>query len=105
MIKSELVRRIAEQNPHLSAKDVGKIVNAFFDEMGAALGRGDRVELRGFGSFTVKTLPVRVRRNPKTGATFTAPETRHPSLRTGKEMRARLNGTQGSAPRSAVHSS
>ena len=59
MIKSELVLRIAGQNPHLYDRDVEKVVNAIFDEIEAALARGDRVELRGFGSFTVKTWSAR----------------------------------------------
>jgi integration host factor subunit beta len=100
MIKSELVARIAEQNPHLFAKDVEKIVNAIFDEISAALVRRERVELRGFGIFTVKTRSARPGRNPKTGALISVPETHLPSFRTGKEMKARLNGTLGSvAPR------
>jgi integration host factor subunit beta len=103
MIKSELISRIAEQNPHLFAKDVQKIVNAIFDEISAALLRRERVELRGFGILTGKTRSARPGRNPKTGALISVPETYHPSFRTGKEMNARLNGTLGSAPRAAFH--
>ena len=103
MIKTELILRIAEQNPHLFNKDVKRVVNAIFDEIGAALARGDRVELRGFGIFTLKTWSARPGRNPKTGAPVSVPETRHPSFRTGKEMHARLNGIQGSALRAAFH--
>jgi integration host factor subunit beta len=102
MIKSELISRIAEQNPHLFAKDVRKGVNAIFDEIAAALIDGDRVELRGFGRFIVRTwAPRPLGRNPKTGAPLSIPETRHASFKTGREMRDRLNGTLGSAPRSA----
>lgn len=101
MIKSELISRIAEQNPHLFAKDVEKIVNAIFDEIGVALARWNRVELRGFGAFSVKTRSARPGRNPRTGAAISVPETHHPSFRTGKEMRERLNGTAGSALRAA----
>jgi integration host factor subunit beta len=68
MIKSELVRRIAEQNPHLYTRDVERLVNAIFDEIEAALARGGRVELRGFGAFEVKTWSARPRRNPRNGA-------------------------------------
>jgi integration host factor subunit beta len=80
MIKSELMLRIAEKNPHVYAKDVEKGVNAILDEIAAALVRRDRVELRGFGPFTVKTWPARPGRNPKTGESINIPETRHPSL-------------------------
>jgi integration host factor subunit beta len=104
MIKSELISRIAEQNPRLFARDVEKAVNAVFDGIAAALARGDRVELRGFGIFTVKTWgPRPLGRNPKTGAPISIPETRHPSFKTGKEMHARLNGTLRSAPHAAFH--
>ena len=68
MIKSELVQRIATQNPHLYQRDVENIVNAILNEIIAALARGDRVELRGFGAFSVKNRPARTGRNPRTGA-------------------------------------
>ena len=103
MIKSELVLRVAEQNPHLYNKDAEKVVNAIFDEIEAALVRHNRVELRGFGSFTVKTWSARPGRNPKTGTSVSVPETRHPSFRMSKEMHTRLNGTPGSALRAAFH--
>jgi integration host factor subunit beta len=103
MIKSELISRIAEQNPHVYAKDVEIVVNAIFDGVAAASARRDRVELRGFGILTVKTWPARLGRNPKNGAEISVPETHHPSLKTGKEMHARLNGTAGSALRSRFH--
>jgi integration host factor subunit beta len=103
MIKSELMSRIAEQNPHLFAKDIQKIVDTIFDEIAAALIRRERVELRGFGIFTVKTRSARPGRNPKTGALVNVRATYPPSFRTGKEMNARLNGTLGSAPRAAFH--
>ena len=61
------------------------------------------MEVRGFGAFAVKTLPTRLRRNPKTGAAVSLPETLHPMFRTGKELKARLNGTAGSALRAAFH--
>jgi len=104
MIKSELISHIAEQKSRLFAQDVEKSVNAIFDEIAVALARGDRVELRGFGTFTVRTwAPRPLGRNPKTGAPICIPETHHPSFKTGKEMRNRLNGTVGSAPRAAFH--
>ena len=72
MIKSELVQRISLQNPHLYQRDVENIVNAILDEIIAAMARGDRVELRGFGAFSVKNRPARTGRNPRTGATRAA---------------------------------
>ena len=73
MIKSELVQRIAEHNPHLYQRDVENIVNAILDEIVAALARGDRVELRGFGAFSVKHRPARSGRNPRTGRSALTP--------------------------------
>ena len=67
MIKSELVQQLADENPHLFQRDIENIVNAILDEVGDAMGRGDRVELRGFGAFSVKNRPARVGRNPRTG--------------------------------------
>ena len=91
MIKSELVLRIAGQNPHLYNRDVEKVVNAIFDEIEAALARGDRVELRGFGSFTVKTSSARPGRNPKTGQSVSLDGKFVPHFKPGKELRDRVN--------------
>ncbi|MQT12657.1 integration host factor subunit beta [Segnochrobactrum spirostomi] len=91
MIKSELVQRIAERNPHLYQRDVENIVNAILDEIVAALARGDRVELRGFGAFSVKNRPARLGRNPRTGEQVDVDEKYVPFFKTGKEMRLRLN--------------
>ncbi|AXS39068.1 integration host factor subunit beta [Breoghania sp. L-A4] len=91
MIKSELVQRIAEQNPHLYQRDVENIVNAILDEVVAALMHGDRVELRGFGAFSVKNRPARLGRNPRTGQKVDVTEKYVPFFKTGKEMRERLN--------------
>jgi integration host factor subunit beta len=91
MIKSELVQRIANRNPHLYLRDVEKIVNAILDEITGALSRGDRVELRGFGAFSVKRRDARVGRNPRTGAHVPVNEKTVPFFKTGKEMRERLN--------------
>lgn len=91
MIKSELVQRIAEYNPHLYQRDVENIVNAILDEITQALSRGDRVELRGFGAFSVKTRDARVGRNPRTGESVEVNEKAVPVFKTGKEMRLRLN--------------
>ncbi|GGC64213.1 integration host factor subunit beta [Chelatococcus reniformis] len=91
MIKSELVQRIAEHNPHLYQRDVENIVNAILDEITRALARGDRVELRGFGAFSVKTRDARTGRNPRTGETVDVSRKAVPVFKTGKEMRQRLN--------------
>jgi integration host factor subunit beta len=91
MIKSELVTRIAEQNPHLYQRDVERIVNTIFEEIAAALARGDRVELRGFGAFSIKQRPARTGRNPRTGAPVQVEEKSVPQFKTGKELRQRLN--------------
>jgi integration host factor subunit beta len=95
MIKSELVQRIANRNPHLYLRDVEKIVNAILDEITSALSRGDRVELRGFGAFSVKHRDARVGRNPRTGAHVPVNEKTVPFFKTGKEMRERLNQGYG----------
>ncbi|MGH6821186.1 MAG: integration host factor subunit beta [Methylocella sp.] len=95
MIKSELVQRIANRNPHLYLRDVEKIVNAILDEITGALSRGDRVELRGFGAFSVKHRDARVGRNPRTGAQVPVNEKTVPFFKTGKEMRERLNQGDG----------
>ena len=91
MIKSELVQRIAAQNPHLYQRDVENIVNAILGEIVAAMARGDRVELRGFGAFSVKNRPARTGRNPRTGAHVSVEKKSVPFFKTGKEMRERLN--------------
>ena len=91
MIKSELVLKIAEQNPHLYQRDVENIVNAILDEIADALARGDRVELRGFGAFSVKRRDARTGRNPRTGEPVSVSEKVIPFFKTGKEMRVRLN--------------
>src|SRR5262249_55317563 len=91
MIKSELIGRIASQNPHLYQRDIENIVNAIFDEIVKALGRGDRVELRDFGVFSPKRRGARTGRNPKTGAEVQVAQKVIAYFKTGKEMRARLN--------------
>ncbi|HKJ72969.1 MAG TPA: integration host factor subunit beta [Alphaproteobacteria bacterium] len=97
MIKSELILRLAEANPHLYQRDVERIVSTIFDEIAAALSRGDRVELRGFGAFSVKQRPARVGRNPRTGDAVSVPAKNVPFFKTGKELRERLNTGSGSA--------
>ena len=91
MIKSELVQKIAEQNPQLYQRDVENIVNAILDEIVGALARGDRGELRGFGAFSVKARQARVGRNPRTGQHVEVDDKVVPFFKTGKEMRERLN--------------
>jgi integration host factor subunit beta len=91
MIKSELVQKIADRNPHLYLRDVETIVNAILDEITAALARGDRVELRGFGAFSTKRRDARIGRNPRTGEHVAVDEKCAPFFKTGKEMRERLN--------------
>ena len=91
MTKSELVQRLAEANPHLYQRDVEAIVTAIFDEIAAALARGDRVELRGFGAFSVKRRDARIGRNPRTGASVQVAEKHIPFFKTGKQLRDHLN--------------
>ena len=83
MIKSELIRRIASQNPHLYQRDIEKIVNVILNEMIEALRRGDRVELRGFGAFSVKLREARQGRNPKTGVVVSVAKKAYPYFKTG----------------------
>jgi len=91
MTKSELIQRIAELNPHLYHRDVERIVITIFDEISEALSRGDRVELRGFGAFSVKRRDSRVGRNPRTGESVNVSEKYIPFFKTGKQLRERLN--------------
>ena len=91
MLKSELVKRISSQNPHLYDRDIEKVINAILDEIVEGLRRGDRVELRGFGAFSAKVRGARQGRNPRTGAAVAIGKKAVPSFKTGKDMRARLN--------------
>jgi len=91
MIKSELINKIADANPHLYHRDVERIVSTIFDEITGALVRGDRVELRGFGAFSVKDRPARIGRNPRTGEKVPVAEKRVPYFKTGKDLREQLN--------------
>jgi integration host factor subunit beta len=92
MIKSELIQQITEDNPHLYQRDVERIVSTLFEEITAALARGDRVELRGFGAFSVKQRDPRLGRNPRTGEAVPVPEKSVPFFKAGKELRERMNG-------------
>ena len=92
MIRSELVQKIADENPHLYQRDVEKIVSTIFDQITEALVRGERVELRGFGAFSVKKRDGRIGRNPRTGEAVEVEEKHVPFFKTGKLLRDRLNG-------------
>jgi len=99
MIKSELIQRIAAANPHLFQRDVERIINIILEEIVAAMARGERVELRGFGAFTVKHRAARQGRNPRTGDTVFVEDKYVPFFKTGKELRERLNGEHESEVR------
>jgi integration host factor subunit beta len=92
MIRSELVQKIADANPHLFQRDVERIVSTIFEEVIGAMARGDRVELRGFGAFSVKKRDGRLGRNPRTGESVDVDEKHVPFFKTGKALRERLNG-------------
>jgi len=91
MLKSELIARIAEQNPHLYERDAEAIVNAILDTITTALARGDRVELRGFGVFAVKKREAHTGRNPRNGKKVAVSEKVVPTFKTGRDMHHRLN--------------
>ena len=91
MTKSELIAYLAEQNPHLYQRDVERIVTTVFDEITSALCRGDRVELRGFGAFSIKQRGSRIGRNPRTGEAVQVVAKSIPYFKTGKNLRAKLN--------------
>ena len=92
MIRSELVQKLADENPHLFQRDVERIVNTIFDEITDTMARGNRVELRGFGAFSVKKRDSRIGRNPRTGDSVAVAEKHVPFFKTGKLLRDRLNG-------------
>lgn len=91
MIKSELVQKIADQYPELYQRDAENVVNAILDEIVDALARGDRVEIRGFGAFSVKRRDARIGRNPRTGEHVSVQEKVVPVFKAGKDMRIKLN--------------
>jgi integration host factor subunit beta len=93
MTKSELIRRISEMNPHLYQQDVERIVATIFGEIADALAEGKRVELRGFGAFSVKDRPPRTGRNPRTGEPVSVDAKRVPFFKIGKQLHERLNGS------------
>ncbi|HHB82094.1 MAG TPA: integration host factor subunit beta [Devosia sp.] len=91
MIKSELIQKLVDENPHLFQKDVENIIGAVLDEISDGLAQGKRVELRGFGAFSVKNRPARIGRNPRTGEQVAVGEKYVPQFKAGKEIRERLN--------------
>ncbi|MEM6374626.1 MAG: integration host factor subunit beta [Pseudomonadota bacterium] len=92
MIRSELIQKISDENPHLYQRDVEKIVNTIFSEITSAMAHGNRVELRGFGAFSVKKRDARTGRNPRTGESVDVSEKHVPFFKAGKLLRERLNG-------------
>lgn len=106
MIKSELIQKVAAANQHLLHREVERIVNVVLDEIVEALSRSDRVELRGFGAFTVKHRAPRNGRNPRTGEAVFVEEKHVPFFKTGKELRERINAgyepSKAKAKRKAV---
>ena len=91
MIRSELIQKIAEENPQLTQRDVERLVNTVFEQIIGAMPRGDRVELRGFGAFSVKKRDARTGRNPRTGESVDVEEKHIPFFKTGKGLHERLN--------------
>ncbi len=91
MIKSELIAHLASENPHLTQRDIERVVSVILDSMTAALENGGRVELRGFGAFSVRGRPARAGRNPRTGESVSVKAKHVPFFKSGKELRERLN--------------
>ncbi|WP_291298918.1 integration host factor subunit beta [Elioraea sp.] len=101
MTRSELIAELARRNPHLMQRDVEAIIGTVFDEIVLALSRGDRVELRGFGAFSVKKRDARTGRNPRTGVAVSVSEKVVPFFKAGKDLRDRLNHAPARAPQAA----
>ena len=99
MVKSELVKRLMAQCPHLYERDIEKVVNALLERISEALARRDRIEVRGFGTLFVKQREARNGRNPKTGAAVSVSAKAKPFFRTGKPMRERLNRSENDMPK------
>jgi integration host factor subunit beta len=93
MIKSELIAALAAENPHLTQRDIERVVGVIFERIIQALEEGGRVELRGFGAFSVRSRPARSGRNPRTGDSVDVPAKHVPFFKSGKELRARLNAS------------
>ena len=91
MTKSELILKITKKNSFLYQKDIHKIIDTLFISITKALDNNDRVELRGFGTFTTKLRNARIGRNPKTGEPVAIPQKKMPFFRLGKSMKDRIN--------------
>lgn len=94
MTKSELIARLTERFPQLGAKDADYAVKMILEAMADALGRGDRIEIRGFGSFALNYRPPRTGRNPKSGEKVLVPEKHVPHFKAGKELRERVDAAE-----------
>jgi integration host factor subunit beta len=94
MTKSDLIERVSVRVPHISKKDTETVVNTIFDSMTESLMHGDRIEIRGFGSFQVKIREAREGRNPKTGEEVKIPAKRTPFFKVGKELKERIEATR-----------
>ena len=93
MTRSQIILRLAENNPHLFHRDIERIVATVFEEISGALAKGERVDLRGFGAFSIKSRASRSGRNPRTGESVQVVAKYLPYFKTGKELRGRLNST------------
>ena len=91
MTKSDLILKITSKNAFLYQKDIHKIVDILFNTVTKALKKGDRIELRGFGTFTTKSRKARIGRNPKTGDPVAIPQKKLPFFKMGKSMKERIN--------------
>ena len=97
LIKSQLIQNITEANPHLFVRDVERIVNTIFNEISNSLASGKRVELRGFGAFSVQHRKERIGRNPRTGESVNVEEKYIPRFKTGKDLRLKLNSEKNAS--------
>ena len=91
MTKSQLIEQLVDKNPQLSVRDVELVVKSLIDQMSESLSNGDRIEIRGFGSFSLHYRAPRVGRNPKTGESVTLTGKHVPHFKPGKELRERVN--------------
>lgn len=105
MTKSELIQRLNQKYPHLYQRDIETLVNTVLNEISEALAREDRVELRGFGAFSIRKREPRAARNPKNGDVVHIGERRAIYFRTGKELRERINKTMPGGAKSSASSS
>jgi integration host factor subunit beta len=91
MIRSELIEQLSKEYPHLYHRDIERIVNTFYSTISEALAEGNRVELRGFGAFSLKKKEARVGRNPKSGEVVNVPEKVAIFYKAGKDLKSRMN--------------